>query len=81
VGFEVLTAVVMKGSIFWYIIPCGPLKVNRCFGGKYRLHLQSRRIRQERSQHGSGLCLLPAFALVLFFDPENGVDMYLRNVG
>jgi hypothetical protein len=29
VGFEVLTAVVMKNSIFWNIAPCGPLKVNR----------------------------------------------------
>jgi hypothetical protein len=26
VGFEVLTAVVMKGSIFWDILPCTPLK-------------------------------------------------------
>jgi hypothetical protein len=26
VGFEVLTAVVMKGSIFWDITPCSPLK-------------------------------------------------------
>jgi hypothetical protein len=28
VGFEVLTAVVMKRTIFWYITPCSPLKVN-----------------------------------------------------
>jgi hypothetical protein len=28
VGFEVLTAVVMKSSIFWDITPCNPLKVN-----------------------------------------------------
>jgi hypothetical protein len=27
-GFEVLTAVVMKSSIFWDIMPCGPLEVN-----------------------------------------------------
>jgi hypothetical protein len=31
VGFEVLTAVVMKYSIFWVITPCSPLKVNRPF--------------------------------------------------
>jgi hypothetical protein len=30
--YEVLTAVVMKGSIFWDITPFSPLKVNRCFG-------------------------------------------------
>jgi hypothetical protein len=40
VGFEVLTPVVMKSSIFWDIKPCSPLKVNRRFGGTYRLHLQ-----------------------------------------
>jgi hypothetical protein len=28
VGFEVLTAVVMKGTIFWDITPCSPLSVN-----------------------------------------------------
>jgi hypothetical protein len=28
VGFEVLTAVVMKRSIFWDITPCCPLKIN-----------------------------------------------------
>jgi hypothetical protein len=36
-GFEVLTAVVMKGTIFWDITPCSPLSVNRRFGGTYRL--------------------------------------------
>jgi hypothetical protein len=33
IGFEVLTAVVMKSSIFWDITPCSLLKVNRHFGG------------------------------------------------
>jgi hypothetical protein len=28
VGFEVLTAVVMKSSIFWDITPCSLLKIN-----------------------------------------------------
>jgi hypothetical protein len=27
VEFEIPTAVAMKGSIFWDIMPCGPLKV------------------------------------------------------
>jgi hypothetical protein len=31
VGFEVLTAVVMKSPIFWDITLCSPLKVNRRF--------------------------------------------------
>jgi hypothetical protein len=28
VGFEVLTAVVMKGSVFWDVTLCSPLKIN-----------------------------------------------------
>jgi hypothetical protein len=41
VGFEVLTAVVMKSTIFWDMTSCRPLKVNWRFGGTYRLHLES----------------------------------------
>jgi hypothetical protein len=48
-AFEVLTPVVMKGSVFWVITPYSPLKVNRRFGRTYHLRL---------------LCLPPAFALV-----------------
>jgi hypothetical protein len=50
VGFEVLTTVVMNSSVFWDITPGNPLKINRCFGGTCRLHLQARRISQERNQ-------------------------------
>jgi hypothetical protein len=38
-GFEVITAVVVKSSVFWYITLCSPLKVNRRFRG---FHLLSR---------------------------------------
>jgi hypothetical protein len=41
VGFEVLTAVVMKSTIFWDITLCSPLSVNQRFGGTYRLHLHA----------------------------------------
>jgi hypothetical protein len=40
VEFKVLTAVVMKSSVFWDIMPCSPLKVNRRFGRTYPLNLQ-----------------------------------------
>jgi hypothetical protein len=33
VGFQVLTAVVRKSTIFWDTMPCSPLKGNRYFGG------------------------------------------------
>jgi hypothetical protein len=35
IGFEVLTKVVMKGTIFWDITPCSPLKANQHFGEKH----------------------------------------------
>jgi hypothetical protein len=37
-GFEVLTAVVMKSSIFWDTTSFCPLKVNGRFGGTYSHH-------------------------------------------
>jgi hypothetical protein len=53
VEFEVITAVVMKSTIFWDITPCSLLKVNRRFGGTYRLYIQGRRISRARNQRES----------------------------
>jgi hypothetical protein len=52
VGFEVLTAVVMKSTILWGIMPCSLLKVNRLFGGTYRLHPQGRISRAKYQREG-----------------------------
>jgi hypothetical protein len=75
VGFEVFTAVVMKSTIFWDVTPCCLLSCNRRFGGTYRLHLQG--------QAGGKLatCLLAGSCWNYFFGPEDGGDMFLRNVG
>jgi hypothetical protein len=43
VGFEVITTVVMKSTIYCDITACSPLRVNRCFGGTYLLHLKGRK--------------------------------------
>jgi hypothetical protein len=40
IGFEVLTALDMKSSVFWDITPCSLVKVGGRFGGRYRLYLQ-----------------------------------------
>jgi hypothetical protein len=82
VGFEVLTAVVMKSFIVWDITPCSPLKVHKRFGGTYRLHLQGW-INQDASVKTALLatCFHAGSLLGLFFYPEDGGDMFLRNVG
>jgi hypothetical protein len=62
----------MKISIFWDVT-CSPLKVNRRFGGTFRLHFQ---------QATSACYLLQAgLLLVLFFVPEDEGDMFIQNVG
>jgi hypothetical protein len=49
--FEVLTAVVVKSSIFWVV---KLLKVNGRFEGIFCLHLRGWKINQTRSQHETG---------------------------
>jgi hypothetical protein len=49
---------------------CSPLKLNRNFGRTFRLHLQM----------ASRATIQAGFSLGLFFDPEDGGDMFLRNV-
>jgi hypothetical protein len=44
----------VKRFIFWNITPCSLVKVNRCLGGKYRLHPQGRRVSQARNKHEAG---------------------------
>jgi hypothetical protein len=61
VGFEVLTAVVMKSSILWNITHCSPLKINLRFRGTYASIFRV-----------SGCYLLHiGFLVALFFDPED----------
>jgi hypothetical protein len=50
VGFDVLSALVMKSIILWDMMPCSPLSFNRRFGGTYHLHLQGRRTNFSKKQ-------------------------------
>jgi hypothetical protein len=52
---------VLKISIFGCIMPCSPLKLNRRFGGSYRLHLRDRWISPARNQHESRKQTEPTF--------------------
>jgi hypothetical protein len=75
VGFEVLTAVIMRNSVFWDITPFSSLQFNQRSGEICRLHLQGTKIKQETSMEqvaGSD-----GFLRDLFFHPEDGSDMFL----
>jgi hypothetical protein len=37
----------MKNAVFWDVEPCRSREMNRHFGGTYRLHFQSRKIRER----------------------------------
>lgn len=71
VGFEILTALTM--IMFFDIISHNQLKVAQCFAGTCSLHFQVRRISRATCFHASNLLGL--------FDPEDGGDMFLRNIG
>jgi hypothetical protein len=83
VEFEVLTKAVMKISIFWNITPCSPSKVNRRFGGTYRLHLSGPKNKPRNKPTWSYLaaCFTLVSCLVYPSTLKDGGDMFLRNVG
>jgi hypothetical protein len=63
-------------------MPCNLLKDNRHFGGTCHLPLQGRRISQARNKRDAlhATCFHTGFLRGLFY-PEDGGDMFLRNVG
>jgi hypothetical protein len=62
VGFQVLTTMVIKSPVFWDIMPCIPLKLNRRFGGTYRL-LQGQGISQPRAVLTAFFALVSCLAI------------------
>jgi hypothetical protein len=69
----------MKSTNFWDITPCSPLSFIRRFRGTYRLDLQGRKNKPNKKPGGKHIatCFHAGFLL----DPEDGGDMFLRNVG
>jgi hypothetical protein len=90
VRFEVFTAMTIKNAVFWDVEPCKYF-VNRRFGGTYSLHLQgikNPRALNQREQVAvdwvTVRVYLPAHvgsSFVDFLYPEDGGDLFLRNVG
>jgi hypothetical protein len=65
---RIRTTNIMKSIFFWDMTPCSALSGTRRIGGTYRLHLQA--------------CHLLARCFAeLFYNPEDGGDTFLRNVG
>jgi hypothetical protein len=69
VGSEVLTAMVMKSSVFWNITLCSPLKGKWHCGGTCCLHLQGQIISQGRNQceASSKHCIMKREMPVIFW--------------
>jgi hypothetical protein len=76
VGPVALTSVSMRSSNSRNITSCCPMKVNRHFGRTYHFRFQGLTVTQVRNQHEAGTNLL-----LLFFNPENGSDIFFRNFG
>jgi hypothetical protein len=77
VGFEVLTAVVMKSPIFWDITPCSPLKVNRSSKEHVASIFRVEETGMKEVERSALYLLHAAFLLGLFFDHECGGDMFV----
>jgi hypothetical protein len=69
----------MKSPVFWNVTPCNPMKFNRRFGETYRLYLHGRKISRAKNQSES--MWQAELVLGLLFYPEDGGDMFHRNVG
>jgi hypothetical protein len=71
VGFEVLTAMTVKNTVLWVLLPC-TMEKDQTFGGT-KLHFQGRTVSQARNQQTQvASSAYFGFLLVLLFFPENG---------
>jgi hypothetical protein len=81
---------VTKCSSFCDITPCSLLKCNLCYAETRRLHLQGRRISQEKTRvqayskpstcFPTNMAAHTCFCIGLCYGPEDGGDIFLRNV-
>jgi hypothetical protein len=78
IGFEVFTALTIKNAVFWDVAPCRSCELTRRFGGKYRLHLQGRKICERGTSVNRLLATYSRWFLASY--PEDGGHTFLRNV-
>jgi hypothetical protein len=75
----------MKSCVLRDITPRSPLKANRRFGETRRIHFQSLKVSQEeiRMEEAASTTLFfrVGFFPSLHLNPENGREIFLRNVG
>jgi hypothetical protein len=79
-GFQVITAMKIKGSVFWDITPCSPLKFKAHFGRIYRTHLEVLRLKQTKNNQNIVCCLLLLVSCLDYSSTRKmEVVMLLRN--
>jgi hypothetical protein len=69
----------MKSVIFWDMTPCSPLKPNRHSRETCRLHRHGLKVSEKKNSMKQAAS--KAALLGLLLNPEDGSDMFLRNVG
>jgi hypothetical protein len=80
-GFELLTAVIIKSSIFRDIELCTSLKISQCFGGKSLVPQERITVMRVASRAFAPYLFQAGFLLGLFFDIDSRSVMSLQNVG
>jgi hypothetical protein len=80
VALEVLTAVVIKSSIFGGTMQCSPFIVSRPPFRRNKHVASIFRVEETKQETSMKQVASFDFLLGLFFDDEDGGDMFLRNV-
>jgi hypothetical protein len=73
---EVLTAVSVKSTTFWNVMPCSLIEVCRRFAWAYCRHRQCQRVSRKINKHVGSTCCLAR----LLFVTEDGGNTFLRNI-
>jgi hypothetical protein len=60
----------LKISVFWDVMPCSPLKVNRHFVAKIRLHFQGQWIKYQALKTSVGGSIAPLFLTSVLYEAE-----------